>query len=259
MTKQNSKTISSSPNDVLQPLRHVMSSHALEFLAKEILDQLTMSSHHDWRAPESEIDYFCRSLCDVRSYRANKFIWQLRTADMSLDKIYRSYLGEAARKLGEQWEQDALSFREVSLAMARIYTIMNSLRRRSPAPDVVTKPSLIFAAVPGEQHTLGVEMATDLFRRKGWPVAHLIDKSHDDILHAVDDNDVHLIGLSLSGTKHLNSLFRLILALRVARPDLKIIVSGAILSSHSDSIKQFGVDALVTDIPDAISTVESLF
>lgn len=259
MTEQNTKIISSLPSDALQPLNQVISSHALEFLAREILDKLTVSSRHDWRAPESEINFFCQALCNPRSYQANKFIWQLRMASISLDKIYRSYLGEAARKLGEQWESDTLSFKEVSLAMARIYTIMNSLRRRSPAPNLMAKPGLIFAAVPGEQHTLGVEMATDLFRRKGWPVIHLIDKSHDEILHAVDDNEVNLIGLSLSGTKHLNSLFRLILALRVTRPDLKIIISGAILSSHSDSIKQIGVDALVNDIPDAVLAVESFF
>jgi len=147
----------------------------------------------------------------------------------------------------------------VTLATSRIYNMLYALRRRDPPPSHGRKSKFLFSAVPGEQHTLGVEIATDLFRRNGWEVIHLIDKGYDDIIQMISDDDVYLLGLSVSGTRHLDTLFRIILAARVVRPDIKIMVGGTLNHSHAETIREIGVDSVITELTDAFSFVESVF
>ncbi len=245
--------------DVLQSLEQVISSPSMESLAREVLNRLTAGNRDNWRAPASEIDYFCTVLCAERSFRANKFLLQLLRAHLPFHRIYQSYFGEAARQLGAKWETNELSFVEVTLATSRIYNMLYALRRRYPPPSHGRKPKFLFSAVPGEQHTLGVEIATDLFRRNGWEVIHLIDKGYDDIIQMISDDDVYLLGLSVSGTRHLDTLCRIILAARVVRPDIKIMVGGTLNHSHAETIREIGVDSVITELTDAFSFVESVF
>ncbi len=252
------KHASQSSQEVLTPLRTVLSQPSLESLAKSVLDKLATPPRDDWCASTSELDYLCQVLCAKHSYRANKFIHQLLQVGLPLDRIYRKYLAEAARRLGTDWENDTRSFEQVSLATARIYTIMDSLRRRQPVPMRAPQPRIAFAAVPGEQHTLGVEMATDLFRRAGWDVAHLVGPSHDEILLTLEDKSIFLLGLSASGSRHQAALIRLILALRMTRPDVRIIVSGAITHTDNSLALNVGIDAVVRDVPQALEVVKNL-
>ena len=55
------------------------------------------------------------------------------------------------------------------------------------APRCRTGP--FFCAVPGEQHTLGVMMAADLFRRNGWDVGLLIGVDHAEIVERLERDD----------------------------------------------------------------------
>ncbi|MCY4153130.1 MAG: cobalamin B12-binding domain-containing protein [Aestuariivita sp.] len=257
----NDTTIKQTPQssqELLTPLRSVLSQPSLELLAKSVLDRLETPAQEDWRASNSELDYLCQVLCAKHSYRANKFIHELLQVGLPLDRIYRKYLAEAARRLGTDWENDTRSFEQVSLASARIYKIMDSLRKRQPVPVQSCQPRLAFAAVPGEQHTLGVEMATDLFRREGWDVAHLVGPSHEEILLTLEDKSIFLLGLSASGSRHQAALIRLILALRMIRPEVRVIVSGAITQTENSLALNVGIDAVVRDVPQALEVVRDL-
>jgi hypothetical protein len=77
----------------------------------------------------------------------------------------------------------------------------------------------VFCAVPGEQHTLGVMMAADLFRRNCWDVGLLLGLEHSEILDRLERDDRDVIGLSCSGDHSVNALERLMIALRKRRPD----------------------------------------
>jgi methanogenic corrinoid protein MtbC1 len=242
----------------LPVLRDVMSSAAIKGLAQDVIQRLSAQHAGEWNAPKDEISLLCQALGAPYPYAAQKFIAQLVEAGVPLERIYRNYMTEAARELGRRWEQDRISFEEVGIATARLYLILDDLRRKIPPSRQPDKPRIAFAAVPGEMHTLGVEMAVDLFRREGWNVEHLLDMTHDELLDAVADTDIVMIGLSASGKRRRAALLKLVVSLRVARPDLKIILSGAITQTEPDMIAQIGIDAIVRDVPSALRIVEEL-
>ena len=246
-----------SPGDV-NILRDVLSVPAIRKLAEEVIERLNTRDTKDWHAPPEEVRKLSHLLCAKYPFAANRMIDQLIEAGVPVERIYHNYLAEAARLLGERWQRNDISFEEVGIATTRIYILLDALRRRSPSPISTQSPRIAFAAVPGEQHVLGVKMAVDVFRREGWDVDHLIDMDHDQIVKAAEDVDVVLVGLSASGRRTRAALIRLVVALRVARPELKILLSGEIAKSEPDFLSQVGIDAIVQDVSTALEVVQSL-
>lgn len=258
MLEDRQNTVPKAPEDTLETLRSVMSMSTIERLAKEVIERLRSRDKPEWSAPKEDIRILCEALCSRQQNEANQMIDELHQAGVSMERIYHGYLAVAARHLGAQWETSEMTFEEVSVAMARIYMILDDLRRRFPPAFATETPRLAFAAVPGEQHTLGVEMAADMFRRSGWEVTHLVYMTHDEIVEAAQDVDIVLLGLSASGRRQRAALLKLVVALRVVRPDLKIILSGEITNREPDLIAQIGIDAIVRDVPSALAAVEDL-
>ncbi|MDA0961665.1 MAG: cobalamin B12-binding domain-containing protein [Proteobacteria bacterium] len=242
----------------LRVLRNTFSPVAVEGLAREVLTHLSVKSGDARSAPRATILTLCRALRAPHPYSAQMQIDQLLSSGLSLDTIFRKYLAAAAVELGRQWENSDASFAEVAVALARIHAILDDLRLRFPGPSVARWRRIAFAAVPGEQHRLGVDMATDLFRREGWDVTHLVETDHDSLVTQLDDADFVLVGLSAATRASMAALVRLILALRARRPDLRILVSGNIAVERGQVLETMGVDAVVTDVPEALAAVTDL-
>ncbi|WP_050928620.1 cobalamin B12-binding domain-containing protein [Aestuariivita boseongensis] len=242
----------------LATLKQVLSVSAIRNLAHEVITRLNERDTHDWTAPQNEVRKLTHLLCAKYPFAANRMIDQLIDAGVPVERVYQNYLAEAARQLGTRWQRNEVSFEEVGLATTRIYIILDALRRKSPPPIATQSPKIAFAAIPGEKHVLGVKMAVDVFRREGWDVVHLIDLDHDQIVKAAQDVDIVLVGLSASGRRTRAALLRLVVALRVARPDLKILLSGEIAKSEPDFLSQVGIDAVVKDVETALEVVQRL-
>lgn len=171
------------------------------------------------------------ALCDPEDASAASLVEDLLDAGLSVEELCRDYLAPAARRLGLLWDHDRLSFTEVAMATARIQSIL----RRMPNGRVVARPSkglgAVFAAVPGEMHTLGVMMTADLFRRRGWDISLFVGLAHDDLMARLIRDDRPVVGLSCSGDHSYPALRRLLAAIGNARPDVQILLSGQIISN----------------------------
>ena len=78
-----------------------------------------------------------------------------------------------ARHLGEMWEADTCSFADVTIGLSRLQQLMQTLSASFCEERVTVgrSPSaLMLPASPGEQHTLGLYMVSEFFRREGWDV-----------------------------------------------------------------------------------------
>ncbi|TNF63743.1 MAG: cobalamin B12-binding domain-containing protein [Rhodobacteraceae bacterium] len=258
MPKRQDPKIRADSEARLAVLEALMSKPAIAGLAREVLGHLAGRGEKTWAAPRSEILTLCRALQAPQPYMAERFVAGLLEAGVPLERVYRQYLAEAARELGQQWDRSKISFSEVGLATARIHVILDSLRTRFPPAASGNPRRLAFAAVPGETHTLGVEMATDLFRREGWDVVHLVGLGHDAILEELEDVDIVLLGLSIASRGARAALARLVVALRVRRPDLRVVVSGKLALDDPSLMHGLGVDAVIEDVPQALSVVSAL-
>lgn len=188
------------------------------------------------------------ALCDQDETAAALLVEDLLEAGLSVADLCHDHLAPAARRLGMLWDHDRLPFTEVAMATARIQSILRRMPMGRGAHLRRKGPGAVFAAVPGEMHTLGVMMAADLFRRAGWDVSLLVGLTHDEILTRITRDDRPVIGLSCSGDHSYPALRRLLAAIGNARPDAHILLSGQIIADQ----------ARIADLPVAAQPVADM-
>ncbi len=239
-----------------------LSDEAVGVLAQEVLSHLSTQLSTDV-LPEGQLDKsaleaFCDALTGDDGAAAADIIMQARSDGLSLESIYLGYLAGAARMLGDRWEDDRVTFMQMTVASGRIYAIMRGLRRfLAPIlPD--TRRHALFASIPGDEHTLGVTMAADLFRQKGWDIQLETHRSLDQLIQALKQSDHNIIGISASRPEMLVDMARLVVALRVCKPHGFILVSGHITEMEPDIVDLVDADAFAGSVPSAISQLEQL-
>ena len=231
---------------------------AISNLAREVVRRLAfrMPRHENVAdlPTQSEIDLLCAALLSGDDRAADQFILAARRDGVDTATISRGYVAGAARKLGQMWDDDRISFIDVTLACGKLYGIIRGLRHVL-APQIIqgreTRPTL-FALVPGETHTLGIEIATDHFRRDGWDVDMLMGLDHDAMVAEADLRHYEAIVLVANSDRMLEPLTRLSLALRITQPLAHIIVAGGILDHHPDILRLVGAEAVMADLDSAI-------
>jgi methanogenic corrinoid protein MtbC1 len=191
------------------------------------------------------------ALCDDKTDIADLMVDDLLEAGVSVEDVCLDHLAPAARCLGEWWENDRLPFTDVAMATSRIQSMLRRMPADRGCPRSFAGNGAVFCAVPGEQHTLGVMMAADLFRRNCWDVSLLLGLEHSEILDRLERDDRDVIGLSCSGDHSVNELERLMIALRKRRKDARIILSGQIASDADALARLPRPDAVVTNMAEA--------
>ncbi|MEM7530349.1 MAG: B12-binding domain-containing protein, partial [Pseudomonadota bacterium] len=155
-------------------LKRALPDEVVEPIAREVLRRV-VAARPETAVPaaadrEKRISELCQALIAEDDRAAFEFIEQRRVEGASLENVYLDDLSEAARALGRLWDDDRISFVEVTLGTSRIYAIMRAMSPRFHTPAKINRRSAVFASVPGETHTLGIDMAADLFRQDGWEI-----------------------------------------------------------------------------------------
>lgn len=206
-------------------------------------------------SPE-RLETLCHALIRENEKHCLRLVEDLRDEGASLSTVYLSYLAAAARVLGEWWASDKASFTEVTVASGRIYAIIRAMRPALSVSGAIQRRSATFAVVPGEQHVLGVSIATNMFRAKGWAVDLCTAESHDELVEEIGNSDVPFIGLTASGTQSSMALVRLVVALRVSRPDAFILIGGHIADEDLGLVDISGADFVTADLQVAFDEME---
>jgi len=250
-------------SDQLQTLTARLPVDAVQSLANEVVQRLSakpMSSNEVADTiPTTAIEQLCSALISDDPDAAAVLISEIRGDGTSVADVYQLYLAAAARRLGEMWASDDLSFVEVTIGTSRILAIMRSLRSAFRADLLTKERALIFATVPDEQHTIGITMAADIFRREGWEIELLVGDTHEGILDRVSTSDALVVGLTAHGSQSLAGLIRLVLAIRIVNPTAYVLISGNIIEDAEDIITLTGADGFASDIDTALVEVERLY
>ncbi|WP_166486046.1 cobalamin B12-binding domain-containing protein [Jannaschia sp. CCS1] len=205
----------------------------------------------DGQQSSPQITELAQALVDTDRARVDEMIADLLGSDLGVRDLCLDHLAPAARVLGAFWERDQLQFADVSLATARIQAIVRTMPTTPVRAATGRDDRTLFAAVPGETHTLGVVMAADHFRRLGWDVSLLIGMDHSDICRRARTDDCNVIGLSCAGRHAVPALSRLIQEIRHLRPDMGIVLAGHIVTDREavDALPQ--LDGLVEELDGA--------
>jgi MerR family transcriptional regulator, light-induced transcriptional regulator len=225
---------------------------------REVHAGVTPVSH----AVEGCIGEFVQLLLTDELEVAYAYIDSVRVRGVSLSSVYLELLAPAARKLGEMWEEDRVSFADVTVALCRLHDVMRTLSA-SQAPATDTLPQgrrALLIPMPGEQHTFGLVMVADFFRRAGWDVWNDAVSSSSDLVTLVRHEWFTMIGLSVGCEAHLEGLASTIHSLRRAarNKSIGVMLGGALVAKHPELAIQVGADATGTDARQAVMQAENL-
>jgi MerR family transcriptional regulator, light-induced transcriptional regulator len=172
------------------------------------------------------------------------------------EQLFLELLAPAARRLGNAWEDDTLSFAAVTIGLAGLQQLMRHLSPQFES-NLGVRPhgrqALLFMA-PGEQHSFGLFMVEAFFRRTAWHVANTSAMPVADIASMVRKNWVDVIGISKSTDNLLDDLASDITMLRRAscNRSLTVLVGGPTFIARPELVIQVGADATGADARQAV-------
>jgi methanogenic corrinoid protein MtbC1 len=181
---------------------------------------------------------------------------------VSIDAILLDLLAPAARTLGEYWEDDRCDFVDVTMGLWRLQHIVHELGQRAPHKTVSAHPDrrAHFTVAPGDQHSFGVVMIEDFFRRAGWQTSSAPTSTLAEVVALVSREWFELIGLTVSYEAHIDTLPDIIAALRnkSKNPALLVMVGGRIFTEQPGLAARVGADGTAPDGKQAVLSAEKL-
>ena len=206
-----------------------------------------------------EVERLCTALMSGGDATPAEDIMNTLAKTTSREVIYLQYLAAAARMLGDWWTEDRVSFTEVTAATGRIFELLRQMSV-PPCPDPdPCDVTVVFASVPGEQHTLGIRMAADLFRGDGWEIALRVGLSQDELIAEIGRQPRCIVGLSVGGRHSLDGLTALVEALHRHCPHAAIVVSGQDIEDIRPHLSSLGIDAVADGIDEARERISALW
>ncbi|HEU5106436.1 MAG TPA: cobalamin-dependent protein [Solirubrobacterales bacterium] len=152
---------------------------------------------------------------------------------MSTPELYQRVIAPAMHEIGELWAKGALTVADEHLATSLTHRVLAALRppvwvEAGMKPEATSvKGRVMLAAVEGEQHVLGLRMATDVLEDAGFETIYLgADVPIGALLQAVDSLSPDLLALSATMPELALQLDQVASALRRSHPHLGLLVGG---------------------------------
>jgi methanogenic corrinoid protein MtbC1 len=190
------------------------------------------------------------------------FVGALLERGVALDEVHLGLFAPSARRLGRLWEEDRCDFAQVTLGLWRLQNLVFDLSPQLPDDwphEPTSQRRVLLAAAPGSQHTLGLLMVAEFFRRSGWTVWSDPCASEGDLAALLRSEWFDVLGLSVGMDAHVRTLGSVILGLRRAsrNPEIGVMVGGPIVSGTPGMVAQVGADFTAADARQAVEYAES--
>ncbi len=211
---------------------------------------------------QDDVRQFAKLVLSHEEGAAFASIGGLRARGISTERIFVDLLAPTARYLGELWEEDLCNFTDVTVGLGRLQRV---LRELSPAlgRSVEHPPRgrrVLLLPSPGEQHTFGLVMVAEFFRRAGWDVSGGAWVDGLDAASLVTNEWFDVIGFALGAAVHLPKLAASIASVRHAscNQSIAVLVGGPLFGDHPELADEVSADGMTIDGREAPSLAESL-
>lgn len=211
---------------------------------------------------EADVDVFVETIIHATEAQTVLALDALRERGVAVESIYLDLFGPTARRLGEMWEDDSCDFSTVTVALGRLQRL---LRELSPAFGTeVEHPAngrrALFVQPRDEQHSFGLSMVAEFFRRDGWDVIGGVGGAVTSPQALVRDEWIDIIGFSVGSDGRLPWLRDSITAVRAVsrNPTLGVLVGGPPFVAHPDWATECGADGTARNGKEAPLVAERL-
>ena len=189
------------------------------------------------------------------------YVESIRVRGAALEVIYAELLAPTARRLGEMWEADLCDFTQVTIGLWRLQQVMYDLSplfQRDAQRSVVRRKGMLVPA-PGSQHTLGVFMVAEYFRKAGWDIWGEPRTTVASLLDAIRKDWFDVIGFSVGAEHQIPELVSTIAAVRRAsrNPSVGIMVGGPLLVAHPEFLPGINADITAKNAAEAVEEAEA--
>jgi methanogenic corrinoid protein MtbC1 len=209
-----------------------------------------------------DIAELARIVIEHETSVASAYVDALRNQGVPIDAIFMELLAPTARLLGEMWKADQCCFTDVTIGMARVQQIVHELspefeRENAQAFD---GRRILLVTVPGEQHTLGLMIVEEHFRRFGWDCSSSAPKDIRDITRLVRAQHFDVVGLSVSCGALMDTVPSSIQAIRKSsiNKSVVVLVGGSIFLENPELASRVGADGTAEDGRHAILQLRSM-
>lgn len=235
-------------------------ANGVAILASDVIERL-VKGEYNMTAPlrEDLIERFMNAVVnsDLTDFETIKP--DLRRARVSPAMFADRYLPEIARRMGKAWEDDTLSFAEVTLGASRLQAILRQIGNDWSADEGAgaSESAAVLLIVPvGQQHTLGALILLGQLRRQGVSVCLRVGPTEAElrVLLAMRRFDGAMISLALPD--ELAATRATISALKaMTAGQLRIALGGAALLNSSAKLDAPEADIVTNDLILAIAAL----
>lgn len=179
------------------------------------------------------------------------YVEALRAQGAMVEAIFLDLLAPTARHLGLLWETDETDFASVTLAVGRLQSILRQLGDAfiREAGQSESGETALLTVIPGEQHSFGLSMVAEFFRRAGWNLCTGPFTSQRELTALAQNHWFDVVGFSVSSDRRLNELKRGIEEIRrdSRNQNVGIILGGPMMIAHPELVAAVGADMMSGD------------
>jgi methanogenic corrinoid protein MtbC1 len=203
----------------------------------------------------AEVREFTEHLVDGGEAALESLVERLRRRGIAVETLYSELFAPAARHLGGWWDQDLCDFTTVTAGLGRLQRLLRDLS--TSFGTEVTYPMhgrrVLLAQPPQEQHSFGLSMVAEFFRRDGWMVEGGVGSAVRDPVARARAEWFDAVGFSIGSVSRLEWLSDKIAALRLASRNAAVVVlvGGPLFTVDAALAGQVGADGYAPDASDA--------
>jgi MerR family transcriptional regulator, light-induced transcriptional regulator len=201
---------------------------------------------------------FIALLVDGDAAGASGWLMARRHPSGLLDDTAMDVLTLAARRLGTAWDEDGLSFAEVSLGLVTLQRILKEFTAQPIAASFAERRILI-VTMPGDTHCFGARMLAIRFCQAGWDGRCEADLSEEALLEKLGEEHFDVVGVSVAIGRSggLGALVRRLREVSRNR-DLRVLLGGAHYLEKPEAPLKDGADLPVLPFAELCQALDCL-
>jgi 5-methyltetrahydrofolate--homocysteine methyltransferase len=160
-------------------------------------------------------------------------------------------------KIGVKFKENKVFIPEVLIAAKAMNAGMVHIKPFFLSNEIKVKGKIVIGTVAGDLHDIGKNILGMILQGGGWEVIDLkVDVPAERFLQAVEEHNPQAVCLSALLTTTMLNMENVVSKIKMARPDVKILVGGAPLSIEFSN--KIGADFYSPDPQGALDYLNSL-
>jgi methanogenic corrinoid protein MtbC1 len=229
---------------------------------KQKAEDLVIKNRNKHIFSKEAIEDFTQVLLQNDADISKTYVEALLEEGVNLEDIYLELFQPSARHLGTKWNEDGEDFSAVTLGLWKMQQTMYHFSDSFLSDDLKNqrKGTIYLCPFPGSQHSLGLFMVSEFFRKDNWNVEGDPSLSASDLKNRISQNYFDILGISIGSLSHIDALSTLIKSLRKIskNPSIFIMIGGPMALISPNLSNNVGADAQASNAKDAILQASDL-